>query len=54
MAFELFDSEDQRSLYKLGQKMQKDIWNKKIMQDVKRLSRLKNDSLTSSVNKESN
>ena len=41
MADQMFDSQQQRNLYRLGQKMQKDVWNKKVMHDVKRLSQIK-------------
>ena len=40
LPIELFDSESQRNLYQLGHKMQKALWNKKVMQDIKRLSRI--------------
>jgi hypothetical protein len=41
LAFELFDSESQRNLYKLGQQMQKSLWSKKVLSDVKKLSMIK-------------
>lgn len=37
-ALEMFDSERQRQLYRLGQRMQKDLWNKKIIKDIKKIS----------------
>lgn len=38
----MFDSEKHKKLYKLGQKMQKSIHNKKVVNDVKRLTMVKN------------
>lgn len=37
----MFDSERQRQLYRLGQRMQKDLWNKKIIKDIKKISEYK-------------
>jgi hypothetical protein len=37
-ALEMFDSERQRQLYRLGKRMQKDLWNKKIIKDIKKIS----------------
>lgn len=45
LAEEMFDSPEQRDLYRLGQKMQKDFWNKKVMHDVKKLSMIKSQAL---------
>jgi hypothetical protein len=40
-ASELFDSEKQVQLYRLGQRMQRDLWNKKVLKDVRNISTLK-------------
>lgn len=37
-ADELFDTDNQRELYRLGQRMQRDLWNRKVMKDVKKMS----------------
>jgi len=41
MPFELYDEEKQQKLYRLGQKMQKDLNNKKVLKDLKNISGMK-------------